>query len=204
MTDAEASESSRGRRGARRRFAAAAKVLLAFVAVVTVAALPPSLGLWAALALPLLLTYLVFAHISVRAWLRAVLLGEPFVLGASLLLLLRPNGVALFAAVVVKATVCLAVLQALIHSMPFHQLLDVLRTARLPRALTDTLALLHRYVPVLAEEATRMRRARAARAFGHPRVSSWRLLAGVVGILFVRSTQRAERVDAAMRARGWS
>jgi cobalt/nickel transport system permease protein len=66
-----------------------------------------------------------------------------------------------------------------------------------------TLALLYRYLFVLVDEAERMHRARLARTFDRRRVSVWRMLGTVVGQLFVRSSERAERIYAAMCARGW-
>jgi cobalt/nickel transport system permease protein len=189
---------------AQRRIPAAAKVFAALVLVVSVAALPSSLGLWAGASLPLLFVLIVLARIPVRPLLRGILLAEPLVLGTALLLLLRPNGQALFLAVVVKATVCLTILQILIRTTRLQEIVNVLRQARFPGLILDALWLLHRYAPVLVDETMRMRRARAARTFGHGKRSSWQLLAGIVGILFVRSTLRAERLDAAMRSRGWS
>jgi cobalt/nickel transport system permease protein len=48
-----------------------------------------------------------------------------------------------------------------------------------------------------------MRRARASRTFNQGRLRAWGTLATVIGQLFVRSTERAERIYAAMIARGW-
>ena len=62
---------------------------------------------------------------------------------------------------------------------------------------------MYRYMFVLVDELDKMRRAKLARTF-YP--SLWwelRLMANFVGILFVRAFERAERVYAAMCARGW-
>jgi cobalt/nickel transport system permease protein len=48
-----------------------------------------------------------------------------------------------------------------------------------------------------------MRRARASRTFERQRRMRWHLLGTVVGQLFVRASERAERIYAAMCARGW-
>jgi cobalt/nickel transport system permease protein len=86
---------------------------------------------------------------------------------------------------------------------PFSALLDVMKRARVPDILVSTLALMYRYLFVLMDETQRMRRARASRTFRTERAWRWRTLATVVGQLFVRSTERAERIYAAMAARGW-
>jgi cobalt/nickel transport system permease protein len=56
---------------------------------------------------------------------------------------------------------------------------------------------------VLADESERMRRARASRTFTRGRRFQWQTLASVAGLLFVRAAERAERIYAAMCARGW-
>ena len=66
-----------------------------------------------------------------------------------------------------------------------------------------TLTLMHRYLFVLADEAERMRRARASRTFTRGRRFQWHTLATVVGQLFIRASERAERIYDAMCARGW-
>jgi cobalt/nickel transport system permease protein len=53
------------------------------------------------------------------------------------------------------------------------------------------------------DEAERMQRARASRTFTKRRFALWKVLGTVMGQLFVRSTERAERIYAAMCARGW-
>ena len=79
-----------------------------------------------------------------------------------------------------------------------------MKRARVPAILVSILALMYRYLFVLVDEAQRMRRARASRTFRPGRWWRWHALATVIGQLFVRSTERAERIYAAMIARGWS
>jgi cobalt/nickel transport system permease protein len=69
--------------------------------------------------------------------------------------------------------------------------------------MIKTLALMHRYLFVLADEAERMSRARASRTFTPRRRVRWPALASVAGQLFLRASERAERIYAAMCARGW-
>ncbi len=73
----------------------------------------------------------------------------------------------------------------------------------LPRTLGLTLAFSLRYLKLLVEEAGRMLQARAARC-GASGTLALRAQAsgGIVGTLFVRSYERAERVSLAMAARG--
>jgi cobalt/nickel transport system permease protein len=62
---------------------------------------------------------------------------------------------------------------------------------------------MYRYLFVLIDEAERLNRARSSRTFSASRLRRWHTLASLIGQLFVRSTERAERIYAAMSARGW-
>lgn len=128
---------------------------------------------------------------------------ESFVLGVALLPLLEAGGIAIFARLIVRGTLCLLAVLLLANTTPFAEILRVLRRLRIPAILITLLALLYRYLFVFVDEAERMDRARASRTFLEGRRRLWRARAGVIGQLFVRSTIRAERIYAAMCARGW-
>jgi len=140
---------------------------------------------------------------NLRGMLLRLLLLEPFVLGIALLALLKPGGVPLFLSMITKSTLCLATMVLLTATTRFSDLLAVLWRIRVPALLVTTLALMHRYLFVLVEEMERMQRARRSRTFVAGRASAWRNAAQVAGQLFVRTSERAERVYLAMCARGW-
>ena len=104
-----------------------------------------------------------------------------------------------------RSTLCLLTMVLLSNTTPFSAILQVLRRVRVPGLFVTTLALMYRYLFVLVNEAERMHRARASRTFTRKssRHHLWRALGTVIGQLFVRSTERAERIYAAMLARGW-
>jgi cobalt/nickel transport system permease protein len=62
---------------------------------------------------------------------------------------------------------------------------------------------MERYRFVLLDELDRMATARRARTFARGRELPWRTLGGLIGLLFLRTFERAERVHGAMVARGW-
>ena len=132
-----------------------------------------------------------------------LLLVEPFVFGLAVLTLLQPGGWAIFLGIVLKSTLCLMTMVLLASSTPVAELVRVLRRVRVPTLLVTTVALLYRYLFVLLDEMERMNRARHSRTFTRHRWRTWKNLASVIGQLFVRSTERAERIYAAMCARGW-
>lgn len=103
-----------------------------------------------------------------------------------------------------RSILCVAATITLMSTTPFGKLLAALAWVRVPAVLISILAFMYRYMFVLFDEWQRMRRAKLARTF-YPSV--WwevRLMAHFVGILFVRAFERAERVYAAMCARGWT
>jgi len=98
----------------------------------------------------------------------------------------------------------------LAFTTPFHELIDALRELRLPRIIVAIISFMYRYLGVLAGEAGRMNRARAARSAAAPDGRTggglrWRaqVTGAMVGSLFIRSYERSERVYAAMQARGF-
>ena len=144
------------------------------------------------------LSRMPFAYI----WKR-LLVVEPFILAIAVLSLFRPEAAPIFYAAIIKSNLCVFAMLLLAWTTPFHEILRVLRRLRVPSPMLTTLALMYRYLPVLAEESSRMQRARASRTFSRRRRVVWRNLAGIAGQLFIRTADRAERIYLAMCARGW-
>ena len=86
---------------------------------------------------------------------------------------------------------------------PMRHLLGGLGRLGVPAVLVSTLHFMIRYLHVLADELSRMVLARRSRTFRRSGRLDWGLLTGLIGMLFVRSFERGERVHAAMLARGW-
>lgn len=135
--------------------------------------------------------------------LRRLLLAEVFIVGIGLLTLLHPSAAPIFLSALAKSNLCVLTMLLLTWTTPFHEVLQQLRQWRFPTVMLSTLALMYRYLPVLGEETRRMTRARASRTFSGKSVVSWQNLALIIGQLFVRSADRAERIYLAMCARGW-
>ena len=184
--------------------------------------LPPGLKLGAALACILLIVLLprnawglhaaiaaslvavaIASRASLRQLLLRLLLLEPLVIGIALLAVLRPDGSLLFLSMITKSTLCLACMIVLTATTRFSDILDVLRRLHVPALLITSLALTHRFMFVLIEEMQRMMRARRSRTLVEDRAASWSGSSQVAGRLFVRASERAERVYLAMCARGW-
>lgn len=186
------------------RAPASIKLLATLVFVTGLVLIPIAHVGWMGLALALAFGLGRVARVPLSAFVGRLALAQPFALGVAVLVLFQGRGLAIFAAVMLKSTACVAAVQLLAQTTPFPDLLDVLRRARLPDVFVLALALLHRYLFVLIDESRRMRRARLARTWRTSPWQVWRSLSSVIAVSFVRSIVRAERISVAMRARGFS
>jgi cobalt/nickel transport system permease protein len=181
----------------------ASKLATALVLVAGTALLPRRfdalyLAPMAALVLGWIIGRMPFTYLLPR-----LLVAEPIILGIAVMSLLTPSARPLFVSAVAKSNLCVLTMLLLTWTTPFPEILQVLRRVRVPGVMLTTLALMVRYLPVLAEESQRMQRARASRTFSRRRRLRWATLAAILGQLFIRTTDRAERIYLAMCARGW-
>jgi cobalt/nickel transport system permease protein len=103
-----------------------------------------------------------------------------------------------------KALCSLAVMSLITLTTPFPDLLRAMEQTHVPRFFTMFLAFLYRYGAVLYQETVQLEHAWAARYFGRFWLRQWIHLGHILASLFIRSYERAERVFAAMQARGFS
>ena len=185
------------------RLPAPVKLAAAVILAAAVALAPRSAWGFDAVAALLLTVAAALSRIPARLLLARLLAVEPLAAGVALLSLLQPGGAAVAAALLVKSTLCLLCFVLVGMTTPFTDLLQGLSALRLPALLVTSLALAYRYLFLLVEEAGRMGRARAARTYRRSRRLEWGLSATVLAQLFLRSAGRAERVYAAMCARGF-
>lgn len=185
------------------RIRPAVKLMVAIALVLATAFLPRHAWVPLTAVFVLLVGAAALSRIPVRFLVRRVLWLEPFVFGVALLALFQPGGTKLFLFLLAKSTACLLAMVLLVNTTPFAELLGVLKKIHVPALLLTTLSLMYRYLFVLVDESGRMKRARASRTFTRGRSLTWRTLSTVASQLFIRSTERAERIWAAMSARGW-
>ncbi len=114
------------------------------------------------------------------------------------------EGLALAAAVILKANAIVLALAALVATLDLPTLGHALHHLRVPDKLVHLLLFTVRYVAVIEMESRRLRAAMKVRAF-RPALNrhTLRTYGYLVGMLLVRSLDRAERVAAAMRCRGF-
>lgn len=206
------------------------KFVLALAFILTTMLTP--VGAWAAyiLLLALILSIELVSGVGVLYVLTRALLATPFVLAALPLIVTVPGapvltgvigpvrltitvpGVERFLSIAFKSWLSLQMAIVLATTTSFPQLLMAMHALHVPRLFVAIVGLMWRYLFVLADEALRLLRARAARS-GASREAGrkiggslvWRaqVTGGMVGNLFVRSLERGDRIYAAMVARGY-
>jgi cobalt/nickel transport system permease protein len=151
----------------------------------------------------LLLGVILLGRLPWRPILKKMALIEPMLMAVAALALIQPGGGARFALLLTRSTLSLTTLIVLIAATPFPEILALLGRLHVPPVLTTMAALLYRYVYVLGEEMQRMKRARRSRTFRKSRAGTWHSLSAAAAALFLRTTERSERIYRAMIARGW-
>jgi cobalt/nickel transport system permease protein len=192
------------RRGsAMARLPAGVKLGVALGMIVGTVLAPPGAAGWYVTMAMALAAAVALGRVPVVFLLKRLLWLSPFVLSVGLVNAFQPGARGSWQTVAMKSAICLLTVIVVSNTTPFSHILRVLREARVPGLLITTIALMHRYLFVLVEEADRIRRARASRTFARQRGARWQALSTVVGQLFVRASERAERIYDAMCARGW-
>lgn len=199
-----------------------ARVLLIATLVLVIAIVStPLKSLWAfgAYAVLLLLGLLlgrVPARILLHRWSHLLLFilvvaiflpfhrAEPGTLSYQLgALTVSQTGLERFYSVVLRSGLSALALVLLSTLAPLPRQLAALEQLRVPGLITMLLGFTFRYLEVLRDEARRMRRARDSRCWQGRWLWQARTIGEMLGTLFIRSYERAERIYHAMLARGY-
>jgi cobalt/nickel transport system permease protein len=201
------------------------KVMLAFGVILAISLMAE--GAWVAFGFVFLLLLLCSAqselgptfavrrsYVAIPFMLAA--LAVPFTVSGPLLMELpllgwriSEPGAVRFLSILARSWLAVQTAVLLTATTRFPDLMWALGALRLPRTLVSTITFMYRYLFVLADEANRMLRARAARSVssfqGRRPSVAWqgRVAGSMVGSFFLRAMERSERIYAAMLARGY-
>jgi len=103
----------------------------------------------------------------------------------------------------VKFSLTISAALLLIATTSFPGVCHALRRFGLPALFVSQLLFLYRYLFVLLEETMRIIRARDMRSFGQRGMDA-RTVVRIIGMLFLRTVERAERIYSAMLSRGFT
>jgi cobalt/nickel transport system permease protein len=104
----------------------------------------------------------------------------------------------------VRSLICLITMNSFLLTLPPHSFGIALKSLPLPAGLKESLLLAGQYLEILLGEVTQMQR--SAQLRGLNGTTGWLRYASasMIGALYLRSLDRAERVYAAMIARGYN
>jgi len=152
----------------------------------------------------LLAAVLLLARLSPLTLLKRAMGILPFALLMLLSAAFSRLSYALMMEVLLKAILSVFAMALVSMTTPFPDLLRALEQCRVPRKLVMFLAFLYRYAAVLGKEIVRAERGWRSRTFDRFWWREWSRAGHVLAALLIRSYERAERVYAAMLARGFS
>ena len=107
-----------------------------------------------------------------------------------------------FTSILLKFILTISTALLLIATTSFPTVCHALRRLGLPAIFVSQLLFLYRYIFVLGEEVMRIIRARNMRSYGR-KGTGVKIFVRVVGVLFLRTIERAERIYFSMLARGF-
>jgi len=180
------------------------KIIAAFIFILFIVLTSPTTYLSFVLCGLILLILLAVSRIPFLFILKKTLVVIPFVVLIAIFipLIKGQDGIILFRGIVIKSYLSVLCMTLLISSTRFTSLLKGLELLKIPKLFIMIMSFMYRYLFLLVDEIQRMRRAKESRSFGRPRyLRKIRTLSNIVGVFFVRSYERAERVYLAMCSR---
>lgn len=113
-------------------------------------------------------------------------------------------GLLRFGAIVAKAYLSFFAASALVATTRFGDLMWAAGRLKVPAKLVLVISFMYRYLFILIDEVSHMLLARELRSPAASRLALIRSSGGIVGAMFVRSYEHAQRLYAAMLLRGYS
>ncbi len=114
----------------------------------------------------------------------------------------KEDGVILFWSILIKSYLSILSMILLTSSAKFSNLLKALEKLKLPRIFIMIISFMYRYSFLLIDQVQRMQRAKESRTFQKKSpMYALKTLSNIVGVLFLRSYERGERVYLAMCSR---
>ncbi len=193
--------------------------LIAFTALIIICVSTPPRAYWAfAVYFGLLVAAWIVSRVPVTYVLKRASIVLPFILAVAIFVPLFKHGGAVYHwgpftfygagllvlwNVAAKSTISVLSIVMLGATTSFPDLLKGLERLKVPHLLIAIVSFMYRYIFVLGDEASRMKRARDSRGWSGSWVWHAKVVGHMIGHLFLRSYERGERVYDAMAARGY-
>jgi cobalt/nickel transport system permease protein len=181
--------------------------LVGFLLPILIVASTPRDQIWPhSLYLSLVVALAIASRVPAAHIVRSCAATSPIILLAALLLFAGGGYEAAkhAASMALKAYGCVALMSLLTATSKVHELLWAMRRLGAPEVLSLVASLMFRYAFLIKDEYHRMARARLSRTCRPIQSGRYALYAHQFALLFIRSWERAERIHAAMVARGFT
>ncbi len=146
----------------------------------------------------------LLARIPLIRILQKSLVVVPFIISFALFLLFyqhRQPWFSLF--IILKSYLSLIAMILLISSTSFSHFLKALQKLKIPAILVMIFSFMYRYLFVIADELMNVKMAKDARTAGGSKWSHTKTLANIIGVVFIHSYERSERIYQSMLSRGF-
>ena len=128
----------------------------------------------------------------------------PFIIIISISALFKKQGYILFLNCTVKAILAIVLILVASSTTKFSHLLETLKQFKVPNIFINLLSFMYRYSFLLEDEFLRTSRAYQSRDINNKNnFRKVKILSNILGTLFIRTYERAERVYLAMCSRGY-
>ena len=202
---------------------ARAKIITTFCAIFLVILTPDGYFLSFAIYLTAAVGIVYLSHVPMGYIFKRSLILIPFVLLASLFvpfttsgsplftftlaqhtIMLTEEGLVRFTSIGLRAFVSFILTITLVSTTRFGNLMRAASNLGLPSKLVIVLSFMYRYLFILIDEAAHMMLARELRSSNRQKKTLLTASGGIIGSLFIRSYEHAEKLYSAMLFRGYS
>lgn len=185
------------------RLAPKIKIIFLIFFLFLIVATPLKYKLLFSLYLITILILVFLSQIPLRFIFSRIVQVLPFVTVVALSALFKKEEGTLFLSCLIKAVLALLLVLVATASTSFSQLTQSLKELKVPAVFILLLSFMYRYTFLLEDQLLRAKRAFLSRSIKQRRFFSLKVLSNIIGVLFIRTYERAERVYLAMCARGY-
>jgi cobalt/nickel transport system permease protein len=178
------------------------RIITALLALVGILVMPNIWFIYAGLALGFIIL-ITLLRISIAFILKRLVVILPFILIIALFSALGRLSTDVILFTFIKSSLSILTVIILCATTTLPQIIEGLAGLRMPRIIIWLLSFMYRYFEVLVSEAGRMHRAALMRSGRTGPLTLLHTLGHIIGSLFVRSYERAERIYQAMVLRGF-
>jgi len=148
---------------------------------------------------------IIISKIPLKFFLKRIIQILPFIVIISLASLFRKDANQCFLSCTTKSFLAVSLTLVLSATTKFTQLLEALKELRVPSLFIRILSFMYRYSFLLEDEFLRTKRAYESRAAdSRNNFRKARAFGNIIGVVFVHTYERAERIYLAMCARGYN